>query len=568
MHRLLARFAWLPSVFLSIFGWLLVRPLGNFPLNDDWQYARVSKLLLEKGRLYIDTDIAPTVIGQVVETFPLVKLFGLSHTLLRLCTIAVSLLCLIAIDALLKQAKAAPWARIAATCVLALNPYWFYLSGTFMTEVWGVAPSLLAAVLWFRSRGRRSEGAIVSLPASLLAGLLCGIAYWTRQFAMLALPALFLSSLPALRGRFRASLPALLAATLACALVIGLWFPFAHATGSIHSAMKTNAANLMAPQFRQLGIQCCFFVVYMSGFLLPLLLLFRADPAEPHVRQVRRYVALPFLLAIALAAALIARNTGETQGGVLTLTHTRFPYMGNVLYDAGLGPITGSDLFNRDQPPPAQWGETAWHWVELVFGLACGLWAFVRTRREGLELAIFGAALGILSMLVAAQVSAPWFHERYNFPGVVGLTISLGSFLPDSMPRPSKLIVSALALLLIGGFTVAAVHDQFRWQEARAELVAEANARGIDDSVIEAGYELNGWNNYDGYLARQRPRGCINYCTCVASTRWHCRDDSYFIGFTLPAIWHYQPIAQRQPATWLTRMPPLLLGKRSGPPGN
>ncbi len=554
MQRLLSRAAWLPSVLLSLFAWLLVDPLGDFPLNDDWQYARAARRFLDLGTLHIDTAAPATMVGQILGSWPSMKLFGFSHTVLRLTTIALSLALLVCVDWILRRARSPLWARISALCVLALNPYWFYLAGSYMTELWGLAPALLAAGVWFHFR--RERGPIVPFGAALATGLLCGLAFWTRQFAVLALPALLLSALPALRGRWRESIPSLAVAVLACATAISLWLPFARATGNIHPVVLHQSASIFKPAFRQLAIQGCFFTFYMSGFFLPLLLLL------PFPRSRRRYLWVPLLLGIAIASAVIARTTGETPAGVRSLTHTRFPYMGNILYDAGLGPLTEQDRFARDLPPPSPWGENVWRWIELAFGLACALWVSIRIRREGAEVALFGAGFGIISLLATAQTTSPWYFERYSIPGVVGLAIAFAALAPELHPSRVRWAAAGGAFALIAAFSVGAMHDQMRWQGARAALVQRTIASGVDPSIIEAGYELDGWLRTDGWLARKEPRGCIHGCACNASRYgWFCRDDSYFVALNLPK--GYQVIDSIKPETWLVKMPPMRLGKRN-----
>jgi hypothetical protein len=544
------RQAWIPSILLSLFAWMLVRPVGEFPVNDDWQYARAAKILLDSGKFVSDSNSAAALLGQVIASWPILKIFGFSHLTLRFSTIALSLLCLVCIDRILARAKAAPWARIAATCTLAVSPYWLYLSGSYMTELWGLAPALLAAAIWFTYR--RDSGAIVAVPAALTCGLLCAVAFCTRQFCMLALPALFISAMPALHGRLRASLPALLTASASCAVVIALWF-LSRST-QIPEALRGHEANLRTPHLGAVGVQCCFFVFYMSGFMMPLLLLFpfRSD------RITWRLV--PLFLLVALLAGLLARLTGDTPAGVCSLTHTRFPYMGNILYDAGLGPITTADLFVFNAPPPGQWGAHVWRWIEWTIGLSAALWATVRIRRAGLEVALFGTSFGALSTLVAAQATAPYFFERYNINGVVGLAIALGAAFPLQVPQLRKWACAVLPALLLATFSIGAMHDHFRWQRARTDLAITALEFGADRSTVEMGYELDGWLKHQ----EQPPPAshCINHCSCDwVPGSWNCQDSSYYIGFSPPP--HYGLFTRVKPSAWLVDLPYLLLAKRN-----
>jgi hypothetical protein len=55
---------------------LLIAPWGDFPLNDDWQYAHLAKKLVETGRYRVDVPIAPSTVGQSLLAAPFIKVFG------------------------------------------------------------------------------------------------------------------------------------------------------------------------------------------------------------------------------------------------------------------------------------------------------------------------------------------------------------------------------------------------------------------------------------------------------------------------------------------------------------
>ena len=88
---------------LGIFGacLLAIQPWGNYPLNDDWQYARASRLFVETGKIRIDTPIAPALVGQMLMAYPVVRLFGMNHAFLRALTWAMAAIALFGVDRLL-----------------------------------------------------------------------------------------------------------------------------------------------------------------------------------------------------------------------------------------------------------------------------------------------------------------------------------------------------------------------------------------------------------------------------------------------------------------------------------
>ncbi len=59
---------------------LLIDPRGDFPLNDDWAYARSVYDLFEKGEFILVDWGAMTLVAQVYIGAFFCKIFGLSFT--------------------------------------------------------------------------------------------------------------------------------------------------------------------------------------------------------------------------------------------------------------------------------------------------------------------------------------------------------------------------------------------------------------------------------------------------------------------------------------------------------
>ena len=73
IHLLLLAFGYLVLI-------IVINPLGDFPINDDWAYARSVLLLVEGGEFRLLDWGAMTLISQVAWGAIWVKLFGFSNT--------------------------------------------------------------------------------------------------------------------------------------------------------------------------------------------------------------------------------------------------------------------------------------------------------------------------------------------------------------------------------------------------------------------------------------------------------------------------------------------------------
>jgi len=76
---------WLALPFIALM--LLVSPRGDFPLNDDWVYAKMVQALAERGHFGLSPFSNAYALTQTLYAATLVNLFGFGVTLLRLTTI-------------------------------------------------------------------------------------------------------------------------------------------------------------------------------------------------------------------------------------------------------------------------------------------------------------------------------------------------------------------------------------------------------------------------------------------------------------------------------------------------
>jgi hypothetical protein len=65
---------------------IVVNPVGNFPLNDDWAYGYSVQALVENGQLRFSDWTASNLFGQVLWGALFCLPFGFSFTALRLST--------------------------------------------------------------------------------------------------------------------------------------------------------------------------------------------------------------------------------------------------------------------------------------------------------------------------------------------------------------------------------------------------------------------------------------------------------------------------------------------------
>jgi hypothetical protein len=545
---------------------LLVGPWGDFPLSDDWQYARTAKHFAETGRFVVDTAVAPALVGQTLLAAPVIWIFGFSHAKLRALTLVLSVLLLFALGELLRLVDVDEKTQRLTLLLVGLNPLYLFFATSFMTEIYGYVPAFLAAVVWFRDRRSRDleGGALVFSGPCALAALLSAASFWIRQYGVLVFPALVGSALlgAAFRGEWRRIRASLAAISLGIGLLAGGvlgYFSWARSGGNLRPEFTTHLDSMFRLNREAWLLQSGIFVCYMTVFTLPLLLL---APRRKGSSSGIALAGIPIAGLALLSFAMLRRASSDFDMG--DFWHRTFPFIGNILYNAGVGAVTLSDVYILNLPLRPRWPRPVWEIVEFCLLTGSVLWApavlgFLgvwRKRGRAGELVSFALLLALGSFALSVQAYRFTLFDRYYFPSFLGFALALGVLVSER--REARGFPFFVALAPVALFAIAGVHDEFRWNDARWALYRDAVSSGIPRDTIEAGYEIDGWFLFDSYKEGARVDRCLGTCDCDAG--WFCRDNSYTIAMN-PRV-GYRALAQRQPHYWLAKGPPLLLLKR------
>lgn len=573
------RSPWLPVVIVAIGSWIVTSPWGNYGLNDDWVYAQIAKNLSETGSVHL-IPTAASALGPAVLAFPILKIFGFSHLYLRLMSMFFSCLGLWAMDALLAHVTDRYSVRLMALLLLAFNPIYFYASTTYMTEIHGWVPAFLATVLWFWERrrvDRRGDpgASVVSLWVSVAVGLAMGATFWTRQWCVLTYPAILGATFLrlGLERRWKAivrSIPILLVGAVLYVAIIYSFFPWARATGNLRPEFMGQVPNITKFDRDIFVMQGGSALVYMTAFFLPLIAL---KPWGTQKRLLQFAIGLA-LLGLALYARSEFAATATSDYRFDTWTHQSFPYVVNIIYNAGIGPVTLDDVFAHNAPRPS-WPKPIWMSLEVVFVAATVLWSPIwvdlgrslraKARSTRFEVTVFGALLAFGCLIAALQVYKNEINDRYYLPVTFGMILVVPATLTapgikrlGELSRGARWAVFSLFFLPLAWFSVAGVHDEFRWQDARWKLITSGLRQGANYATIQSGWEVNCWYRYEE-LTRE-PTVCKDGCRCSMGPGFCCVDDRWRVG--MAALPGYRVVESIQPHYWLASGPPVVLSRR------
>jgi hypothetical protein len=518
---------------------LAIRPWGEFPINDDWHFAHIARNFAERGVLRIDLQSSTSIIGQTFIAWPVIHFFGFSFLKLRFLTLACSILIVFEVDYLLRVAKVERGVRLLTLCLFVVNPFFLYFSTSFMTEHYSLVVALLSACVWYRGRQSGSHA------LQFLAAAIAGYAFWIRQLSALVFPALLFAELithgkPTNRREVLSRIGALL---LWLAIVLS-FFAWARSHDS-QTEQATNAlSRLKSPDPIVLFFQLGIFVFYVFFFIAPYLIAWLRREA-PGIRS----LLIPALLILSAGFAIYF---GDTDGSPRSNIHRTFPFLHNVFNQYGVGPILVTDVYIENSGVRPHAAAFPWIVIEILI-IALGVawmraWNAMKTTKN--EIAIFGICLAALNFLAVGLSFITAIFDRYHYVGIVGVTIAMAATLPTAAWRRFSR-AAVVWITALGIFSTLALHDHFRWHEARAELVKEADRLGIQRSQIDAGYEINGWNDIEKLGVSP---------DCGYEEFWFCGTRPYRIGTTKYP--DDQILLSRPIHWWFLPFPKMLLLKR------
>jgi 4-amino-4-deoxy-L-arabinose transferase-like glycosyltransferase len=446
---------------LALFGLLVVwiNPLHNFPLGDDFEYARSAQVMLTTGQFYRSPVVQASALFPAVWGALFSAVLGFSFTTLRLSTLPLAAGTLVAIYLILGELGFEQARRLLGTLTLMVAPLFVFNALSFMTDV----PFLFWLVLglWCALRAFR-----LGRPAWLLASSVCAaLAFLTRQLG-LALPAA--AALVVLIYRPRSDWPRWLAASVAVPLAATVLF-YGTRQGTWAETSITGQGTLQFIFNLQLPAavarRIVIMLVTLAWYMAPLWLAFML-----RIHQVGS--ALGRLGTRLRAAAILLAVFFFGSVTYFGLRGDWWPYSQGSLTNAGLWPSLAFYAFGSDVRPPffptIVWVVLTYIGAVLavVLLLSC-LARFARALRERAaplaRLRSVGPSraftyLTFLTLLGPVLVN-PLFTERYFLPFLPGAIILLLEATGSLQPAPA---LAGVALLAVAIFFRGAYVGLFR----------------------------------------------------------------------------------------------------------
>ncbi len=480
-------FVWLLIVFL-------VNPVGDFPLNDDWAYAKTVQSLL-RGDLQL-TDWAPaSQITQVAWGALFCLPFGFSFTALRLSTLVLGWVGGVTTFALAREMGAGLTVALLAALIILGNPAYLSSSFTFMTDV-PFYTFCSIAIFFFVRALRKAENS-----DAMLGTLFATVATLTRQFGIVLPLAFALASL-AKNGFSAKSLVRAIWPLVTVGGSLAIFQAWLSATGRLPQMYKDQAGELLG-LFSVEGLSKILPVLapttlYVGLFLFPWLILAAARSWRKRSTQA---LGKGLLFAVAMYGIVSVRKP---------LADGLIPNIfAGILYDIGTGFPILKDTFTLWLPHMPKAPVAFWVLVTMLGAGGAALLAYFltlafRTRKEERGTVVFAASGCLIYFLLMVPRSAS--YDRY-FLFLLPLVMILALVPLEKNKEPKILWATSIAFALTvayGAFSVATTHDYLAWNRVRWDALHKGlSERRFTTKNMDGGFEFGGWYSYDSKYKAQ-----------------------------------------------------------------
>lgn len=493
----------IPIVLFAIAA-MIVPTMTDIATTDDWGYTRSVEILLDEGHLRIFPVVAASAVGQVLWGALFALVFGMTLGVMRLSTVVMVALGSIALYAILRQLGVSKGRSAAGMALWLFNPLGFILSFTFMTDPHFISVLLISLALYLRGlRPGHEIGRMI-----VLGSVVAGYAFLIRQqgaFIPLSVVLWLIASrrLPVSRVGLRRALQVALAPAL---IVVGyyLWLRFFNDVPDVQEGFLDELLDAGWEGTWLLVQRLPFYaIMYLGVFLIPVV--FAILPGFRERLQGRFFESpLGYWLFLGWSGAAL------TMFFIMTGKGRVMPYMPQFVGPSGFGPpdVRGARrrLIEDGNILPT---------LTILAILGAILIGLLVLRRIGGATQLFrprrpaagtpeNHGAGLVAMVALWQfigMLPPSYHylnrgislDRYMLPLIpLAIALILWSVRDMTLAQP----VAWVGIALFAVVSTVGTRDYLVFMDAVWDMGREANARGVENTQLDAG---SGWDGYHLY---------------------------------------------------------------------
>jgi hypothetical protein len=471
--------SWIFLLFvLFTFAEIIIDPLGNFPLNDDWWYAQTLRILNTQGFLDPTTWGTSTMLSQLFFAKIFTGLFGFSFTVLRFSTLFLSFTGIISFYFLIEEfcLKNKPRAFLI-TLLLLYNPLYLSLSNSFMTDVPFTSFIFSGMLFYFKHKSSLQKKHL------FLSFIFLILALFTRQLGLAFIAGILVSEYLN-KKTWKTAWTFFFIFSMVLLFLFEYWMYRKHVFNHysyvfFEGDWKTNDLQNMVTGFAKRWVH----YITLSGlFLLPLIF-----PFLLKVFREKEYKSQKKVLAITLALLIPV---------LWSMRH--FP-IGNYLYNLGVGPETLYDVYIGGVNASHATSGFIFAFIKILaalgsFGVLLMLTDLIHkvavSFRNKYQPDHFLFTVCICLFLYYALLSVNnAFFDRYT---ILFSAFLVPLFLISAGKIQLKSIGTRILIFLMAVFSIFTTADYMNGNRTRWAAVDYLHRKGVSNSSINAGYEHAG----------------------------------------------------------------------------
>ncbi|MBT3538891.1 hypothetical protein HOF40_03520 [Candidatus Parcubacteria bacterium] len=469
-------------VLLFLGQFLFINPIGEFALNDDWVHTEILKHWSDTGEFRMSPYAGPTFYMPILYGTALIKTFGFSFSILRISTLFLALGSLLAFFFLLNKTNNKPHINILVVLALWLNPIFYNLSFTFMTDIPALFLFLISLYFYYIAFEKKKPGFI------FWGSLFSVLGFYTRQTNILLMVAagvysLFYLKNIKLRHLFWSfGIPSL------------LWLVIFIFLQKNMTALDGPGYHLVpnSEMFGHIKWWLWYSLIYLGFFSIPFAIGYAFKRIKKHFKNWKLLLAvfIPVILALTI------RQTLKMQ----------FPYVMNIITQYGLGGME----YTLNGVLKSLFSSKIWGVVTLACAAGGGWLLYMFGKMKQHHEKPFGLfyIFGVIYLIPILILNS---FDRYYLP----LFIVVGIIIAKQLTFKKLSALTTLTIIIaLGFFSISQTKFYLAWNEARWDLANNIlEESGLEAHNIDAGYEWDGWNAYwSGYEAKEGgiPHGAWN----------------------------------------------------------
>ena len=500
-------FPWFALLVVWTIMILVINPLGEFMVNDDWAFVRSLEAFRSTGKIMVTgwgppgAPGGPSLLVHLLVGDLFSWVLGFSLTTLRIAVLTMGLLGSLGLLLLLRIARVPPWPALLATLTVVGNPLFLAECFTFMTDITFASLAIFAVLFLYLGVKKSSTPWIISGLLLVLASIL------TRQIGVVILLAFWVTCWVHPGG---AALGRGKMLFLGLTLVMLPWISYEVLLSYLGSSPITQhqVIHNIFKYLREKGfLDYLGFIIngfvffglgYLGFFVSPLLT--RNFRLLVHSRYFRYFLMLFTVSVVLLEIAIVT-----------DLIHPPIIFLGNIIYNFGIGPVLLKDTYILGIPRLAVISRAAYYllasWAALAaVVLATLFFAYVRQWFQAGGATEDGDNSFLLLMVLLAAlfylgiITLTYFQDRYLIPLLIFLVIWLAINRSASLGDGEtfwKIIPGFVMVICLGLWSTCQVHDFMEMKRSQKKANDYALQKlGVNPCSMDGGFEFNGYHCY------------------------------------------------------------------------